>query len=400
MDQLKAETAKLGKPSWRPLLSYVAALHARSTHPPRPPFPHPWEEIGPGYCYGPAFGHWDIVHQLLDTLPVEPEHARAQILNNLAAQQDDGLVPGAIWMKNDPPTWSHTLGHPPVWPLAATEFARLHHDDALLAACYEPLARQIGWFEAHRRADDGTGFFYTDILDKRWESGVDEGIRFTDDVPTGKLACVDATSHGFALYDTAADWAAALNKTEDAARLRRAADTLRHALQTLFFDDTTGFFHDAWVASDPDLRRLAFEGIWPVVVGAATSEQATRVIDENLLGADRFFAPHPIRTVARTDPHYEKRMWRGPAWNSMTLWAARGCVRYNRPDAARLLLEGACDASAAWFDRLGTIFEFYDSDNDDPRTVARKPHTPFNAPCPDYLGHNPLLAMARLWEAC
>ena len=46
----------------------------------------------------------------------------------------------------------------------------------------------------------------------------------------------------------------------------------------------------------------------------------------------------------------------------------------------------------------GTIWEFYDAEGGDPREVARKPHTPFNRPSPDYLGHNPLLA--RLWEEC
>jgi len=28
----------------------------------------------------------------------------------------------------------------------------------------------------------------------------------------------------------------------------------------------------------------------------------------------------------------------------------------------------------------------------------RKPYTPYHAPCHNYLGHNPLIAMARLWR--
>ena len=87
MENLKADARAIGKPAWRPMLRYVAELHERSTHPPRAPFPHPWEEIGPGYCYGPAFGHWDIVHAILDVMASEPQHAADQILNNLAAQE-------------------------------------------------------------------------------------------------------------------------------------------------------------------------------------------------------------------------------------------------------------------------------------------------------------------------
>jgi hypothetical protein len=91
-------------------------------------------------------------------------------------------------------------------------------------------------------------------------------------------------------------------------------------------------------------------------------------------------------------------MWRGPAWNSMTYWAARGCLRYGRRDAASRLLERALDASAAQFERTGTIWEFYDALGGQPELVQRKPHTPFNAPCRDYLGHNPLIAMARMYD--
>ena len=51
--------------------------------------------------------------------------------------------------------------------------------DELLRQCYKPLIRQIGWFERYRQAE-GAGFFYTDILDRTWESGVDEcGERHT-----------------------------------------------------------------------------------------------------------------------------------------------------------------------------------------------------------------------------
>ena len=106
------------------------------------------------------------------------------------------------------------------------------------------------------------------------------------------------------------------------AEFRERASRLRNFIRTELFAAETGFFHDIWAMRDPRKRRLAFEGMWPVVVGAATPEQAARVIDENLLNPDRFYAPHPICTVALDEPLFERRMWRGPTWNSMTYWAA------------------------------------------------------------------------------
>lgn len=392
LDQLEEEVKGLGRPEWRPLLDYVAALHGRSINMPRFPLKYPWEEIGPGYINSPAFGHWDIIHSVLDSLPVEPLHCRWQLLNNLSMQQPNGLIPGSLWMKNSPPEWN-LKGHPPIWVYAIDEYCRLNNDYSLAAECLESLERNIKWYEKNRQSDDG-GFFYT--FDGAWESGIDEGIRFDSELP-GRRTAVDATSHVYWLYDHAARWAAMICPAA-ADKYRKKTDELKDLISNQLFDPETGFFHDIWSANKPELRILSFEGIWPVVTGAASHEQAQQVIDRNLLDPERFFTPHPIATVAVNDPRFEPRMWRGPAWNSMTYWAAVACMRYERYDAAAKLLERALDASSKQFLRTGTIWEFYDAMGNEPEKLHRKPA--YDQPCKDYLGHNPLIAMARLWEEC
>lgn len=139
--------------------------------------------------------------------------------------------------------------------------------------------------------------------------------------------------------------------------------------------------------------------MWPMVARAATQEQAKRVIDENLLNEKRFFSLHPITTVSMEDPLFELRMWRGPVWNCMTMWAARGCMGYGRTDASEKLLERAIDAIAAQYEKTGTVWEFYHPFIGDQMQLERKPYTPNHTPCRDYLGHMPVIYMARLWEA-
>jgi hypothetical protein len=110
-----------------------------------------------------------------------------------------------------------------------------------------------------------------------------------------------------------------------------------------------------------------------------------------------FFTPHPISTVAIGDPKFELRMWRGPSWNCMTWWDARGCRAYGRRDAAKRLLEAALDATAIQFQRTGTIWEFYHPQLGDQQALKRKPpNRP--KPCRDYLGHNPPFAMVDMWR--
>lgn len=385
--------AVLGKPQWRPMLEYLVDLHARSVRPVMLPFMHPWEEIGPGYCYGPAFGHWDIIHQIIDILPLDPGHARRQIENYLVPQQEDGLIPGSLWLREGKITWNTKAGHPPVWPFAVQDYMDAAGEDILPFAC-DALIRQIHWFETHRKAE-GRGFFYTDILDFTWESGVDEGIRFLDTQP-GPYACIDATSHVYALYRFAERWGRRLGM--DTGAFTAKAQELQAFIRDELFSGETGFFHDVWSVRDPALRCLSFEGMWPVVVGAATPEQARRVIEDNLMNPGRFFSEHPITSVSMEDPRFELRCWRGPAWNSMTYWAARGCLASGYAAEAARLMERALDQSARQFERTGTVWEFYHPHGGRPEDVRRKPSTPFNTPCRDYLGHAPFLAMARLYD--
>jgi hypothetical protein len=399
---LRAEAAKIGKPEWRPMLQYAVGLHVRGTHPAFPPFTAPWEELGPGYGYGPAFGHWDVVHEILDVMPTAPQHALQQLLNDVRLQLPNGYLPGSIYMPGAPGATNGRAtfdpagqSHPPLWVVAADDYLRQTGDHEHLRDFFAAVTRQIGWFEQARRAQPD-GFFYTDIRDHKWESGVDEGVRF-DSAARGPKACIDATCHVYQLCDFAAKWAAMLG--EDPAPWAARAERLRHFITTRLWDERSGFFYDIWAIEDPKQQTGAFEGLWPLIVGAAEPEQARRVIDGWLLNPKRFLTKHPIPTVAVDDPKFELRMWRGPSWNSMTYWAARGCVRYGRADAAVRLLEPALDDTAAQFGRTGTIWEFYHPFGGHPEDLHRKPQTKRNQPWTDYLGHNPVLAMTRMWAA-
>lgn len=385
-----------GKPEWIPLLTYLADLHEGSFHAPLQGLPYRWEEIAPQTELGGVFGHWDSVHIACDALSLDPHHGIHQIINNIALQQPNGLIPGHIGIVNNRLKWGQNTTSPPLWPMVLQEYVELTGNVSILSKCYPVLEKQIHWFEAERQ-NVGQGFYYLDCLDRFWESGVEEGVRyeFGSNHPE-ELACIDATSHVYSLYDHAERWARLIGI--DASTWENKKEKLRTFIQTELFDEETGFFHDQWMINHPQIRKLAFEGIWPLVAGAASSEQAHRVINENLLDPTRFFTPHPIPTVGIQDPCFEYHFWRGPTRNSMTYWAAKGCLKYNRPDASCILLEKALDATNCQFQRTGKIWEFYHPEGGDPRGLSRKKGTHSTGPFTNYLGHNPLIAMSKLWE--
>ncbi len=398
-DALLSEAELPVKTAWRPMLRFLADLHGRSIFPARAHFKYPYQSIGPGYEGGRVFGHIDLTHERLDTVRASPAHVRRQIVNELAGQQADGLIPGIItFTVEGTPGWKNFKGFPPIWVVAAEDYVAIAGDPDFLRTCLAALHRQIAWFEA-KRAVPGGGFFYLDQKENTWESGMDEGVRY-DERPAATSAAVDACAHVFMLYDHAARWTRRSGgPAAEAETWERKAAALRDFIRLRLWDDATGFFYDAWVMQRTGHRTLAFEGMWPVVVGAATDAQARRVIEEHLLNPREFFTPHPIATVAASDPKFERRMWRGPAWNCMTYWAARACQRHGHTEGARRLLEAALDATAVQFARSGTLWEFFDPQLGPPEKLARKPQAR-KTPWPDYVGHNPLFAMTDLWRQC
>ena len=385
-----------GKPDWNPLLAHLAELHEGSFHAPFDSLPYQWEEIAPQTELCIMFGHWDSVHIACDALPLDPQHALHQILNILALQQSDGLIPGHVGIVNNRLKWGKNTTSPPLWPMVVQDYMDLTGHVKILSKCYPILIKQIVWFETHRQHSE-EGFYYLDCLDRFWESGVEEGVRFDfGDHSPEEIACIDATSHLYSLYEHASQWAKLLNF--DGTEWKSKAKKLRTFIQNEMFHEETGFFHDQWMIKNPLMRKLCFEGIWPLVTGAATHEQAQRVINENLLDPRRFFTPHPIPAVGIQETCFEYCFWRGPARNSMTYWAAKGCLNYNRPDAACILLEKALDVTNSHFMKTGKIWEFYHPEGGDPRELTRKKGKPHSYPISNYLGHNPLIAMSKLWE--
>ena len=379
-DSEKDEFCFSGKPEWQAMLKYVKELHEKSIHPQTYPFDYEWEEIGPGYYSGAAFGHWDIVHQVFDALVYNREHGLKQLYNDVKNQEPNGLVPGSIWMpggmsKRKEVRWNkNSQGHPPVWIVAVDDYIRQTGNDTVLKTFYPALVRQITWFENERKADT-EGFFYNDILLKKWESGVDEGIRF-DETGLGAWACVDATSHVFMMYRYAEKWSHILKM--DAAYFSKRKKELEGFINDSLYYAPDQMYYDSWAVRDTSLRNIVFENLWPMIAGAISNERANYLIDNYILNKDHFFTTHPISTVSVSNPKFELRMWRGPVWNSMTYWVARACINYNRPDAAKMILEKALDCTAGQFEKIGDIWEFYHPFGGSPADLQRKPHSRYN----------------------
>lgn len=398
-DNVKKEISVKYKKSWQELLTAIVDLTEKSMRDVSEAvdheFTYPWLEIGPGYAYGPAFGHWDIVHAAFNFIAFDKEEVKKQLINNFTLQQDDGRLVGAVFFKNNKKYLSTIVSHPPLWVFLASELYLRYGDVEFLETCYDAIKKQIAWFEKERQSDDGA-FIYHDVSgERRWEIGMDESIRFVNITPCRK-ACIDACAHVYALYSAAYEWSVALKKPSQEYLSKGLA--LKEFVLTNMWDEKSGWFYDTFIPEN-ERKVEALEGMWPMVAGMCDKEKAKRIV-ENLMSEKHFFTEHPCANVSISSDKFKLQMWQGGTFNSMTFWAAYGMFKNGFYEECKLLVERALDATDKIYKETGLIWEFYHPFGENPLKMQRKPQNAQNTPCSDYLGHSPLLAMADLWEKC
>ena len=205
LEKLKLKIDALGKSKWQPLLHYVVELHEKGLHSPFSYLPYMWEDIAPGQFKGGVFGNWDTLHIAWNHVYCASGHAKDQIFNILSLQGEDGFLPGSLFLDEIQFKWNSNVTFPPLWPIILQEYYQETQDDKVLKKAYPLLVKQLQWFENNRQTPEG-GFYYIDILDQICESGVENSPRF---IPIGNaenIACIDATSHIYSMYEHASCW--------------------------------------------------------------------------------------------------------------------------------------------------------------------------------------------------
>ena len=301
-------------------------------------------------------------------------------------------MPGSIYMSGEDSRWSHEFSHPPVWPIAVQDYADQTTSDELISQYYQPLVRQIRWFEANRQAEPIRVFLprYPDIpMGKRRGRG-----RALPQAQPGPYACVDATSTYTTLYRQAAQWAKMCSsQTQNGGESRCTAGYIQN---DLWDDEQAGFtiagrrtsqksatpplkacFRWSW-ARPPDSRPTCYRG------KPAEPAPLLHPAPDQHGGGRRL----PIRTAHVARPGLEQHdLLGGARLPAQPEPPSRAGLTRTRP--------GPYGGSVrAHRHNLGVL----SSVRRRPEDLMRKPQTQYNQPCRDYLGHNPLIAMARLWQ--
>lgn len=387
LSALKKGIQSVGKLAWRPLLEYLVKLHAAGIHPGLQQLQALWEEV----CLNTSprviqFGHWNTVHIALDTLFYELEHGINQIFNLFSLQQPDGAIPGHIFLVDGRLKWAKNLTSPPLWPYVARQYLKNGGDKMHRERFMKTAMAQIHWLEEHRKSSYG-GFYYLDMTDCICESGLEGSPRFNlKNHWVEDPSCIDASCHVYGLFEAIVDWGKELDINVGAWQEKKEA--LKAFIQEKLFCEKSGLFVDAWQVAEPEEVIVSFDFIWSLVFKIATVDQAKKIVEGYILNSSFFYTEFPLATLSVQDFRYTGSRFCGGVYNFINYWCAIGLMQYGYDRIARKLLEKSIDKTLEVFRSTGTIWEYYSP-------IEGRTWTPLLR---DHLGHNPVIAMAVLWQ--
>ncbi|MER7673478.1 hypothetical protein ABTY61_34150 [Kitasatospora sp. NPDC096128] len=349
---------------------------------------------------------WDSSFHAIALTHVDTRRARDELRSLLSAATPTGFLPHMVlWQDDLRPRatedfridlwegWRSVTIAPPVVARAVERVYRATGDNLWLRRVLPPTLAFFGWLREHRTSP-GTGLLEIYQPD---ESGLDSSPKYdgalgieaaaegavrdawhdamrslitayssparTPETPlrarrlfvwndvlvntvyADGLACLARL-----MRTAGANGRAANGRTAD--RLAAESGAIGAALMRHCWDETTGAFHDLDLVAGKRDGILTAGSLLPVLLDSVPEPAARRVIEQHLLNEREFWRPHPVPSVAATEPSYDPgfrtgAIFRGSSWINLNWYLYWGLRRRGYRAEADTLAARSCALVAA-----------------------------------------------------
>ncbi|MCV9967025.1 trehalase family glycosidase [Pararhizobium sp. BT-229] len=265
--------------------------------------------------------------------------ARENMATAMASATPQGNI-ACIVTSND--AWVDRSQHPN-GALVAWQLYLRTGERSMLAANYDALARNQRWWWENRdpdafgllscgTSDVGEGLYKGTAFGARNETGMDNSATHDEaiyDPVTRTLSTFDLGLNCAAALDAEmlANMATVLGKHADAQEFTRVADRCRTLISETLWDESRGLFANRQ-RNGGFVRSLSPTSFYPLLCGAATPEQAARLL-EHLSDETTFGGNFVLPNAARNDPAFADNVyWRGRIWPNVNYMVWLGLRRY------------------------------------------------------------------------
>lgn len=300
-----------------------------------------------------GFWSWDSWKHAVALAYFDPELAQNQIRAMYDFQDKMGMIADCVYRDTliENHNWRDTK--PPLSAWAIWRVYEQSKDTAFLVELWPKVQRYHQWWYQYRDHDQNGLCEYgsTDgtLIAAKWESGMDNAVRFDEThlVQNNEHAwsmnreSVDLNAYLFAEKKHLALIANTLGQADAARQFTEEAEILKRQIQTVFYDEESGWFYDIDLEEKQQLMAFGAEGWIPLWATAAKPEQAAR-LRQTMLDSTKFATYIPFPTLAADHPGFDPNgsYWRGPVWLDQAYFAITGLRNYGyHKEAEQLTLQ-------------------------------------------------------------
>jgi len=298
---------------------------------------------------------WDSVLNAIGMRHVDGSIAESMILSLFDNQQEDGRIPHMV------ATYQMTdIIQPPCIAWSAWKVYSVTGNKGFLKTVFENNARFLDWCKKNRtKGEDELYAWYINTTNpyscRCGESAVDNSPRFDD---MENLQAIDLCSYIARDVKTMAQIAEEIG--EDPSYYKDYYEELKEKVNKKLWSD--GFYYDYDLDRNQINKVKGIASLTPMYAGFCSKEQAA-ILVESLKNPQEFGTPFPVPSVALNDPTYSIDMWRGPSWLSATYYVIDGLMECGYEDFAKELSIKILNNIKEWYEKEGSLFEFYDAEN-------------------------------------
>lgn len=319
--------------------------------------------------YFNGFWGWDSWKHAVALARFAPEVAKDQVRTMFDYQDEFGMVADVIYADKSENNWRDTK--PPLAAWAVWSIFKSTGEIQYLEEMTHKLLKFHQWWYGYRDHDQNGLCEYgsTDgtIVAARWESGMDDGLRFdeTKMVQNSESAwsmnqeSMDLNSYFFADKLYLVRILNALGRSDEASQMEKDAMKLRDQIQNEMYDAESRFFHDRKLEDHSFVRVKGPEGWIPLWAGAASNDQAAGV-REAMLDTAQFATFIPFPTIPKDHPKFMSGYWRGPVWLDQAYFGVKALRNYGYKEDADRFTQQLFDRPEGLKDATGPIRENYD----------------------------------------
>lgn len=300
---------------------------------------------------------WDSVFHAIGHRHLDIKIAQNLILALFDVQRDDGFISHMAR-----PDFVSDITQPPVIGWGAWLVYQKSGDKEFLRTVSKHNKRFLLWCQKNRRKTEKELYSWhtnPELNNRCDESGMDNSPRFDtqSDLFAIDFSCYMANETRF------------MKKIADELSDKENSDYFDNWYQKIVADindilwcEEDGFYYDYDIPNKCHHKVQSVASFLPIFSGVCDENQCSKLV-VHLENPEKFGTEFPVPSISKKDVNFGTDMWRGPVWVNYNYMISKGLSEYGYRNTANIIKEKTLKVINEWYNRTGTVYEFYDSEN-------------------------------------